>query len=219
MSFYRIRPRSGTASQWNLVNPVLGEREIGFEVPDGGVGSGEVKMKMGDGTTAWTDLPYAIIAGISPDDIVHNGETNDSTKIVGADAFYALTRNVTELTNSLSIKTLLSQSKDLITITHESVTLKHMRADISNGMCTLYGVLSIPTNMALASLQLGTLIDELIPITPKIVTFTAWAGRSSGTMSFSTTGTVTIAMANAINLSNADAVDAHFETTYRLKNV
>lgn len=102
MSFYRIRPRAGTATQWELVNPVLGEREIGFEVPESGVGSGNVKMKMGDGVTTWNELPYAILSGISPEDIVHNGETNDPNKIVGADAFYSLFQNVATLNDSLN---------------------------------------------------------------------------------------------------------------------
>ena len=60
MAFYKIRPKSGTASQWQSANPVLGEREIGFEYPSGGLGKGLVKMKMGDGVTAWNSLPYAI---------------------------------------------------------------------------------------------------------------------------------------------------------------
>ena len=49
MSFYKIRPRAGTASQWTTANPVLAEREIGFEFPAGGIGTGEIKAKMGDG--------------------------------------------------------------------------------------------------------------------------------------------------------------------------
>ena len=60
MSFYKMRPRSGTATQWATANPILAEREIGYEVPDDGIGTGVVKMKMGDGVTAWSDLPYAI---------------------------------------------------------------------------------------------------------------------------------------------------------------
>ena len=61
MAFYTIRPKSGTATQWSTANPVLREREIGFEYPDGGLGTGEIKMKMGDGVTAWNDLEYAIM--------------------------------------------------------------------------------------------------------------------------------------------------------------
>ena len=37
MSFYKIRPRAGTASQWTAANPILAEREIGFEFPAGGI--------------------------------------------------------------------------------------------------------------------------------------------------------------------------------------
>lgn len=61
MAFYTIRPKSGTKAQWEQANPVLREREIGFEYPDGGLATGLVKMKMGDGTTAWKSLPYAIV--------------------------------------------------------------------------------------------------------------------------------------------------------------
>ena len=61
MAFYTIRPKSGTKTQWSTANPVLREREIGFEYPDGGLGTGEIKMKMGDGVTAWNDLEYAIM--------------------------------------------------------------------------------------------------------------------------------------------------------------
>lgn len=64
MSYYKIRPRSGTAAQWTAANPILAEREIGFEYPTGGLGTGRVKMKMGDGSTHWNDLPYATVSPI-----------------------------------------------------------------------------------------------------------------------------------------------------------
>lgn len=65
MSFYRIRPRAGTATQWELANPVLGEREMGVEMPPEGIGKGPVKIKFGDGSTPWNDLPY----GVTPPEI------------------------------------------------------------------------------------------------------------------------------------------------------
>ena len=49
MPFYTIRPRAGTKAQWEQSNMVLKEREIGYEIPNEGVGKGTVKMKMGDG--------------------------------------------------------------------------------------------------------------------------------------------------------------------------
>ncbi len=56
---YKIRPRAGSAAEWTAANPVLAEREIGYEFPTDGLGAGYVKMKMGDGVTHWNDLPYA----------------------------------------------------------------------------------------------------------------------------------------------------------------
>lgn len=62
MSFARIRPRRGTATQWKTANTILAEGEIGIEVPDEGVGKGTVKIKFGDGATPWNSLPYGIDA-------------------------------------------------------------------------------------------------------------------------------------------------------------
>ena len=60
MSSY-LRPRRGKKStaiaQLTSSNP-LKRGEIFFEVPDEGVGTGAGKIKMGDGVTAYADLPY-----------------------------------------------------------------------------------------------------------------------------------------------------------------
>lgn len=79
MAYAKIRPRRGTATEWSTANPILAEGEIGIEVPDDGVGTGLVRIKFGDGATAWDDLPY----GVSPvnDSIVQNFETTDTTKV------------------------------------------------------------------------------------------------------------------------------------------
>ena len=45
--------RNDTASRWTTNNPVLAKGEIGIE-------SDTNKFKFGDGTTAWTLLPYAV---------------------------------------------------------------------------------------------------------------------------------------------------------------
>jgi len=59
MSYAKIRPRRGTKTEWNEINPVLMEGELGIEFPDSGVGSGKCKFKIGDGETRWGDLEYA----------------------------------------------------------------------------------------------------------------------------------------------------------------
>jgi len=57
-NYSKICPRRGTATLWAQYNPVLAEGEIGVELPDSG--SGQVKIKFGDGSTQWNDLQYAI---------------------------------------------------------------------------------------------------------------------------------------------------------------
>lgn len=47
----KIQVRKGTAAQWTSANPTLLSGEIGFETDT-------IKLKIGDGTTAWTALAY-----------------------------------------------------------------------------------------------------------------------------------------------------------------
>lgn len=49
----RMQQRRGTAALWTSRNPVLAAGEIGYETDTG-------RQKIGDGTTAWTALPYRI---------------------------------------------------------------------------------------------------------------------------------------------------------------
>lgn len=51
MSTVRIQVRRGTATDWSTVNPTLAAGEIGYETNTG-------KLKIGDGSTAWTSLDY-----------------------------------------------------------------------------------------------------------------------------------------------------------------
>ena len=61
-SYAKIRPRRGTRSEWELIDPILMEAELGIEVPDSGTGTGLSKFKLGDGINKWSDLPYAFDA-------------------------------------------------------------------------------------------------------------------------------------------------------------
>lgn len=70
MAYAKIRPRRGTATQWATANPVLMEGEQGIEVPDSGIGTGIVKMKFGDGVTAWNDLPYGVLSTDTVDNLL-----------------------------------------------------------------------------------------------------------------------------------------------------
>lgn len=48
-----IKLRGDTTVNWATDNPVLAERETGWDLD-------LLRVKIGDGVTAWNDLPYAI---------------------------------------------------------------------------------------------------------------------------------------------------------------
>jgi Major tropism determinant N-terminal domain len=52
MGFGIFQLRRGTAAEWTAANPVLASGEQGFE-------SDTRRIKVGDGTTPWSLLPYA----------------------------------------------------------------------------------------------------------------------------------------------------------------
>lgn len=62
MSYAKLRPRRGTKTEWELINPILMEGEIGIEFPDSGIGTGLCKFKIGDGKKTWSELEYAFNA-------------------------------------------------------------------------------------------------------------------------------------------------------------
>ena len=49
----KIQLRGGTMAQWATANPILASREPAIETDTG-------KMKIGNGSTPWNDLPYGI---------------------------------------------------------------------------------------------------------------------------------------------------------------
>lgn len=59
MAYAKLLPRRGTKYDWHTINPLLEEGEFVIEVPDSGVGTGLSKVKIGDGTNKYIDLPYA----------------------------------------------------------------------------------------------------------------------------------------------------------------
>lgn len=47
----RIQVRGDTAANWTTANPILADREMGYETDTR-------KLKVGNGTSAWAALPY-----------------------------------------------------------------------------------------------------------------------------------------------------------------
>ena len=69
-----FKPRRILKSKAASLNPVLAAGEMIIEVPDTGVGTGPCIMKVGDGKTAYVDLPISM--GGSADSIVYSGNVN-----------------------------------------------------------------------------------------------------------------------------------------------
>jgi hypothetical protein len=53
----RIQLRRDTDTNWSTANPVLLEGELGIEID-----ATRNRIKIGDGVTAWNDLPYFLDA-------------------------------------------------------------------------------------------------------------------------------------------------------------
>ena len=85
-----MQQRRDTAANWTSNNPTLAAGEIGFETDT-------KKLKIGDGTTAWTSLAYAIgsvslTSGVTGTLPIANGGTNLTTYTTG-DVVYASATN------------------------------------------------------------------------------------------------------------------------------
>lgn len=113
MSFAKIRPRRGTASQWATIDPVLAEGEIGIEVPDSGVGTGAVNIKFGDGVKKWSELPYGIANVLTKSDVVDNLLSNRVDLPVSANQV----RIVNEKANNIDNRVGLLEARTKITDT------------------------------------------------------------------------------------------------------
>ena len=60
----RHKQKIDTASNWTTNNPVLLAGELGFETDTN-------KFKLGDGTTAWNSLPYAVAGSSLPNNVAY----------------------------------------------------------------------------------------------------------------------------------------------------
>jgi hypothetical protein len=54
-TYARVRNLYGTTADWTSANPILGAGEIGAEY----ISASDLRIKVGDGTSTWTALPYA----------------------------------------------------------------------------------------------------------------------------------------------------------------
>jgi hypothetical protein len=111
-----FKPRRGTTSTFttgNKSSTILDEGEIFFEVPDSGQGTGRCRIKMGDGSSTYATLPYAI--PFTEDELItHNGT---DTKSVSASSSIGSSTVSTYLNNAKSgntLKTIIHNLREAI---------------------------------------------------------------------------------------------------------
>ena len=113
MSSY-LRPRRGKKATAVSQNIILKRGEVFFEVPDGGVGTGTGKIKMGDGTTAYDSLPYFLqqtTVDVANSTIAFTeSTTTDNTTLLG------------EIVTGAKLNTLIGSIKKLLSNLDYSVT-------------------------------------------------------------------------------------------------
>jgi len=135
----QIQVRRGTASQWTSANPTLAAGEWGLETDTG-------KVKIGDGTTAWTGLSYkgtgtvtsvAGGTGISGGTITTSGTLSIDTSVVAdlTTAQILTNKNLTSATNTFptSVVTLTGTQ----TLTNKTLTTPIISSISNTGTVTL----------------------------------------------------------------------------------
>lgn len=118
-----FRPRRGknSTAKAQLKTGALGplaNGEVFFELPNGGAGTGEGKIIMGDGRTAYEQLPTFI----DPSKYVHKGDTENQTVSFTETSSTDNAALLKNITSGASLKNLFSPVKNLLSNLNSSVT-------------------------------------------------------------------------------------------------
>jgi len=86
----RIKLRRDTSANWLESNPILAQGETGFETDSRA-------MKLGDGTTRWKDLKYAVTGNLKvTDNTIHGDEVVSISSGMGDRSNWVMTTNATD---------------------------------------------------------------------------------------------------------------------------
>jgi hypothetical protein len=117
----KIQIRRDTAANWTSTNPTLASGEIGFETNTN-------KLKIGNGSTAWTSLAYASGADVTWDAVTNKPSSftpsahASSHGSAGADAITVAQSQVTGLDTALSGKASTSHTHAMADLTAFTIT-------------------------------------------------------------------------------------------------
>jgi hypothetical protein len=197
-----IQIRRGTASQWTSANPTLASGEQGFETDTG-------KVKIGNGSTAWTSLAY-IGAGTVTSITAGTGLSGGTITTTGTIAIDSTVATLTD-TQTLTNKTLADPK---INLAFDAETASFTAILANNGQVVTMdnssaNNFSIPTNASVA-FPVGTQINVLQIGTGQ----TTIQAVTSGTTSILSTGATAAAPKLRTRYSMATCIKAATDTWY-----
>jgi hypothetical protein len=151
-----IQIRRGTAAQWTSANPTLTAGEQGFETDT-------LKLKIGNGSTAWNSLSYvatgatgtvtSVVAGTGL-----SGGTITSSGTIAIDSTVATLTGTQILTNKTLTDPKINLAFDAETASYTAVLANNSQVvTMDNGSANTF---SIPTNASVA-FPIGTQINVL----------------------------------------------------------
>ena len=149
-----LRPRRGRRSTAESQAIILKRGEVFFECPDTGVGTGTGKIKVGDGTTAYADLPYFMDLSSVTTDVAGSAIAfTESTTTDNATLLSAISSGAT-------LKTMISAIKKLLSNLDTSVT--QLNNDLDSHTHTEYATINHTHSIYVTSDQVSTIVNENI---------------------------------------------------------
>jgi len=150
----QIQVRRGTASQWTSTNPTLASGEWGFETDT-------LKVKIGNGSTAWNSLGYqgaGDIEGVTAGTGLSGGGTSGTVTVSINTAVTADLTTAQTLTNKTLTDPKINLAFDAETASYTAVLANNGQVvTMSNASANTF---SIPTNASVA-FPIGTQINVL----------------------------------------------------------
>jgi hypothetical protein len=152
----QIQVRRGTASQWTSANPTLAAGEQGFETDT-------LKLKIGNGSTAWNSLAYVATGSVGTVTSVTagtglTGGTITATGTIAIDSTVATLTGTQTFTNKTLTDAKVNLAFDAETASYTAVLANNSQVvTMDNASANTF---SIPTNASVA-FPIGTQINVL----------------------------------------------------------
>lgn len=130
---------------------ILAKGEFFMECPDEGVGKGHIKIKVGDGITAYSDLPYAL------------GDTGNDTVVFVESTDTTIEQILAKIVTGTSIGTIVAAVKKGISILYNSLNDTNSKIDNltdTNKITEVKVVTSLPSDASAHETTLYLILSE-----------------------------------------------------------